>query len=354
MMSPFDFTAYGGYAQDEQRKGKRQRSPVRAERSVAKSKHRRIRPGHYAQIWSRHPSSVRYAHGKRWAAIPACAQRTLLLVVVCLWMFCAGVPARAQNSLPAPLRDVGLDQRLNEQVPLDLTFRDETGKTVQLREYFGEKPVILALVYYDCPMLCTLVLNGVLRSLRTLSFSVGHEFNVVTVSFNPKDTPTLAAAKKETYLQGYARPGAEAGWHFLTGEEEAIQRLTRTIGFRYTYDPQSGQYAHASGIMVLTPRGKIARYFYGIEYAPRDLRLGLVEASANTIGSPVDQILLFCYHYDPQTGKYGLIIMNALRLAGVATVLSVGTFMLVMFRRDRRQKVTSGVVVHLAARRREG
>jgi len=243
---------------------------------------------------------------------------------------------------------------LNEQLPLDLTFRDETGKTVQLREYFGEKPVILALVYYDCPMLCTLVLNGVLRSLRTLSFTVGHEFNVVTVSFNSKDTPTLAAAKKETYLQGYARRGAEAGWHFLTGEEEAIQRLTHTIGFRYTYDPQSGQYAHASGIIVLTPQGKIARYFYGIEYAPRDLRLGLVEASANTIGSPVDQILLFCYHYDPQTGKYGLIIMNALRLAGVATVLSVGTFMLVMFRRDRRQKVTSGVVVHLAARRREG
>jgi len=263
------------------------------------------------------------------------------------------MPARAQNSLPGPLRGVGLDQRLNEQVPLDLTFRDETGKTVQLREYFGEKPVILVLAYYECSMLCTLVLNGVLRSLRTLSFSVGHEFNIVTVSFNPKDTPTLAAAKKDTYLRGYARPGAEAGWHFLTGEEEAIQRLTRTVGFRYTYDPQSGQYAHASGIMVLTPRGKIARYFYGIEYAPRDLRLGLVEASANTIGSPIDQVLLFCYHYDPQTGQYGLLIMNALRLAGIATVLSVGTFMLIMFRRDRRQKVTSEVVVHLAARRRE-
>jgi len=300
-------------------------------------------------------NSVRYAHGKRRAAIQARAQRKLPLVVVCFWLLCAAVPARAQNSLPNPLRDVGLDQRLNEQLPLDLTFRDETGKTVQLREYFGEKPVVLALVYYDCPMLCTLVLNGLLRSLRTLSFTVGNEFNVVTVSFNPKDTPTLAAAKKETYLHGYTRPGAEVGWHFLTGEEEAIQRLTRTIGFRYTYDPQSGQYAHASGIMVLTPQGKIARYFYGIEYAPRDLRLGLVEASSNTIGSPVDQVLLFCYHYDPQTGKYGFIIMNALRLAGVATVLSIGTFMVVMFRRDRRQKVTSeGGVVCLAEHRREG
>ncbi len=259
----------------------------------------------------------------------------------------------AQSAAPDPFRDVSLDQRLNEQVPLDLTFRDETGKTVQLREYFGEKPVILALVYYDCPMLCTLVLNGLLRSLRTLSFTAGNEFNVVIVSFNPKDTPALAAAKRETYLQSYARPRAETGWHFLTGEEEAIRQLTGAVGFRYIYDSQSGQYAHASGIMLLTPPGKIARYFYGIEYAPRDLRLGLVEASANTIGSPVDQVLLLCYHYDPQTGKYGFIVMGALRLAGVATVLSVGIFMVIMFRRDRRQKVTSGgVVLRLAERKR--
>jgi protein SCO1/2 len=253
-------------------------------------------------------------------------------------LFCSAVSAQAQTANLNPFTNVGLDQRLNEQVPLDLSLRDETGKLVQLRDYFGERPVILALVYYDCPMLCTLVLNGLLRSLRTLSFTVGNEFNVVTVSFNPRETPTLAAAKKETYLQGYARPGAEAGWHFLTGEEDAIQQLTRAVGFRYVYDPTANQYAHASGIIVLTPQGKIARYFYGIEYAPRDLRFGLVEASANTIGSPVDQVLLLCYHYDPATGKYGVLITNVIRLAGIATVLGLGSFMVVMFRRDRRQK----------------
>jgi protein SCO1/2 len=228
---------------------------------------------------------------------------------------------------------------LNEQVPLDLTFRDETGKNVQLRDYFGEKPVILSLVYYECPMLCSLVLNGLLRSLRALAFTAGEEFNVVTVSFNPVETPPLAAAKKEAYLQNYGRPGATAGWHFLTGEEEAIQQLTRAVGFRYVYDPASKQYAHASGIIVLTPQGKIARYFYGIEYAPRDLRLGLVEASANKIGSPIDQVLLFCFHYDPAGGKYSLIIMNVIRLAGLATVLALGAFMFVLFRRDQHREL---------------
>jgi protein SCO1 len=248
-----------------------------------------------------------------------------------------GIPAHAQNTLPGPLRDVGFDQRLDVQVPLDLAFRDETGQFVQLADYFDEKPVILSLVYYECPMLCPLVLNGLLRSLRTLSFNIGEEFTVITLSFNPRETPALAAAKKETYLQGYARPRAETGWHFLTGEESAIQRLTQAVGFRYGYDATADQYAHASGIVVLTPRGKIARYFYGVEYAPRDLRLGLVEASANQIGSPIDQVLLFCYHYDPVTGKYGVLIMNVLRLAGLATVLSLGTFMIVMLRRERRQ-----------------
>jgi protein SCO1/2 len=258
-------------------------------------------------------------------------------LVLALLLFSSSVQAQSANS--NPFADVGLDQRLNVQVPLDLRFRDETGDAVQLRDYFGEKPVVLALVYYDCPMLCTLVLNGLLRSLRALSFTAGSEFNVVTVSFNPRETPVLAAGKKETYLQGYARPGAEVGWHFLTGEEDAIRQLTRAVGFRYVYDAEADQYAHASGIIVLTPQGRIARYFYGIEYAPRDLRLGLVEASANTIGSPVDQVLLLCYHYDPATGKYGVVITNVIRLAGVATVLCLGSFMVVMFRRDRRQKI---------------
>ncbi|MCS6817070.1 MAG: SCO family protein [Blastocatellia bacterium] len=249
---------------------------------------------------------------------------------------------RGQNvssEQPAPiLQNVGIDQKLDAQIPLELVFRDEQGRAVSLREYFGEKPVILSLVYYECPMLCTLILNGLLRSLRALPLTVGKEFTVVTVSFDPREGPELAAAKKRTYVQSYGRPEAEAGWHFLTGEQESIRRLTEAVGFRYAFDPQTGQFAHASGIMVLTPQGRVARYFYGIEYAPRDLRLGLIEAAQGKIGSPVDQILLYCYHYDPKTGRYSLLIMNVLRLAGIATVLVLGGFIFVMFRRDRRKK----------------
>lgn len=269
--------------------------------------------------------------GSRWI-------RVCVLLCVCVL---SAVSAPAQNTRPGPLRAVDIEQRLGEQVPLELLFRDETGKSVPLRAYFGDKPVILALVYYECPMLCTLVLNGLLRSLRALSFNVGDEFTVVTVSFNPRDTPAIALAKKQAYLHAYARPGAASGWHFLTGEEASIQKLTHAVGFRYVYDAATEQYAHASGIMVLTPQGKLARYFYGIEYAPRDLRFGLIEASANTIGSPVDRVLLFCYHYDPVTGKYGVLIWNVLRVAGLVTVLSLGTFMVMMFRRDRRKEKTA-------------
>jgi protein SCO1/2 len=272
--------------------------------------------------------------------------RAVLFVCValflCLIPFDETVPAPIQNAsiLPGPLRGVGFDQRLNEHIPLDLLFRDEAGQTVRLGDYIGTaaaRPTILALVYYECPMLCTVVLNGLLGSLRALSFNIGEQFNIVTVSFDPTETPALAAAKKKEYVQRYGRPGATAGWHFLTGEETAIQQLTQAVGFRYTYDPETKQYIHASGIVVLTPQGKIARYFYGVEYAPRDLRLGLVEASANKIGSPIDQVLLFCYHYDPLTGKYGLLIMNVIRIAGFATVLSLGTFIVVMLRRDWRK-----------------
>lgn len=243
----------------------------------------------------------------------------------------------ASSSQPAPiLQKVGIDQKLGASVPLDLVFRNEEGQDVRLATYFGEKPVILSLVYYECPMLCTLILNGLLRSLRALSFTAGKEFTVLTVSFDPREGPELAAAKKQTYVRSYGRPEAERGWHFLTGEEAAIRRLTEAVGFRYAFDPETGQFAHASGIMVLTPQGRIARYFYGIEYAPRDLRLGLVEAAQGKIGSPVDQILLYCYHYDPRQGRYSLVILNVLRLAGVATVLVLGGFLVVMFRRDRR------------------
>jgi len=276
---------------------------------------------------------------------------TAMRIFCCLLLLTFASPATAQlaaynqansYSPPAsynPFTEVGIDQRLNEQVPLDLTFRDETGKTVSLRDYFGDKPLVLSLAYYDCPMLCSLVVNGLIRTLRTLSFSAGNEFNVLTVSFNPKETPPMAALKKQTALQSYSRPGAEAGWHFLTGDEDAIQRLTQAVGFRYQYDEKSKQYAHASGIIILTPQGKVSRYFYGIEYAPRDVRLGLVEASAGKIGSPVDQVLLLCFHYDPTTGKYGFLITSGLRVAAVATVLALGAFMLISSRRDRRQKI---------------
>jgi protein SCO1/2 len=265
----------------------------------------------------------------------------LLITLLVCWL--AG-PVWAQGlsagNQPAVLREIGIDQRPDRQVPLDLVFRDETGKSVRLGDYFGEKPVLLSLVYYECPMLCTLVLNGLLRSLRALAFDVGKQFNVVTVSVDPGETPSLAAAKKAEYIQKYSREGAEKGWHFLTGEEDSIQALADAVGFRYVYQPDRDEYAHASGIMILTPQGKLARYFYGIEYSTRDVRLALVEASANKIGSPVDQLLLYCYHYDPVTGKYGLLIMNTIRLAGLATVLALGVFMFVMFRRDRLQNST--------------
>lgn len=259
---------------------------------------------------------------------------TLLVLLI------ASLPLRAQildSNVPPPmLREVGIDQKLGAPLPLDLTFRDESGETVSLQQYFGKKPVILSFVYYECPMLCTQVLNGLLESLKTLSFDAGKQFDVVTVSFDPGETSALAVNKKENYLQQYGRAGAEQGWHFLTGDSSSIRQLTQAVGFRYKYDPATDQFAHASGIMVITPQGKIARYFYGIEYPARDLRLALVEASENKIGSLVDQVLLYCFHYDPSIGKYGLVIMNVLRLAGIVTVLTLGTFMIVMFRRDRK------------------
>jgi protein SCO1/2 len=262
-----------------------------------------------------------------------------------LVLLVGALPAHAQpeQTQDAILRDVGIDQHLNEQVPLDLTFHDETGQSVQLGTYFGAKPVILALVYYECPMLCTLTLNGLVSALKVLSFDAGNQFNVVVVSFNPAETPSLAAAKKATYLKSYKHPGAEAGWHFLTGDEANIKRLVAAVGFRYRYVPERKQFAHAAGITVLTPSGKIARYFFGVEYAPRDLRLGLVEASNEKIGSPVDQLLLYCFHYDPVTGKYGAVVMNIIRLGGVLTVLVLGGAMLIMWRRDRSRHAPVGV-----------
>jgi protein SCO1 len=256
-------------------------------------------------------------------------------------MLCVAVAAEAADTRPAVLNDVGIDQRLNEQVPLDLVFRDESGAPVRLGSYFGSKPVILSLAYYECPMLCTLVLNGLASALKVLSFDAGKEFEVVTVSFNPDEKPELAAAKKQTYLKAYGRAGAAAGWHFLTGDPDAIAQLTRAVGFRYKFIPEQQQFAHAAGIMVLTPQGKLARYFYGVEFSPRDLRLGLVEAAQNKIGSPVDQLLLFCFHYDATTGKYSATAMGAVRVAGVLTVLALATFLTVTLRREHARRQTS-------------
>ncbi|MGB6677885.1 MAG: SCO family protein [Terriglobales bacterium] len=236
------------------------------------------------------------------------------------------------NVRPPGLKNVGIEQNLNQQIPPGLTFRDETGKTVTLGDFFGKKPMILNLVYYQCPMLCGEVLTGLESALRVLKFDVGKEFDVLTVSFDPKETPEMASAKKAEYLKRYGRSGAAEGWHFLTGPAASIDALTKAAGFQYQYDPKSGQFAHATAIMVLTPEGKIAQYYYGVEFAPKDLRLGLIQASENKIGTVVDQVLLYCYHYDPDTGKYGAIISRVLQLAAGATVLILGTFLIVMFR----------------------
>lgn len=253
-------------------------------------------------------------------------------------------PSRASAQLTDPiqnigvrpelLKEVGVDQKLNESIPLGLKFNDEKGKQVDLRQYFGSKPVILSLVYYNCPMLCTQVLNGLERSLKEVSLDLGKDYAVVTVSIDPTERPVLASAKQELYTGMYGRPGAAQGWHFLTGDEPQIKQLASAVGFRYAYDPESKQFAHASAIMLLTPEGKLSRYFYGITYPSRDLRLGLDEASEGKIGSAVDAVLLFCYHYDPATGKYGLVISHVIQIAGGLTVLGVGGLILLLSRRE--------------------
>jgi protein SCO1 len=245
------------------------------------------------------------------------------------------------NQLPEPVRNVGIDQRLNEQIPLDLAFTDENGKEVHLGDFFGTKPIILTLVYHECPMLCSELLDGLLRTLRVLKFDVGNDFDVITVSFNPEEDATIAKSVKETYIKRYKRDGAEAGWHFLTGEKASIEKLTKAVGFRYGYDSAKKLYIHAAGIMVVTPQGRLSRYFYGIEFSANDLRLGLVEASQNKIGSVVDQILLYCYHYDPITGKYGLVIMTITRILGITFVLAMVTYVVYLLRRERAAKVAN-------------
>lgn len=249
----------------------------------------------------------------------------------------AQVPPPPAPLKPAPtiIQRIGISQNLGAQVPLDLTFEDEAGHEVQLADYFKDRPVILTLVYYRCPSLCTMVLNDLTRSIRTMDLTAGKDFQIVTVSFDPNETPDLAAAKKKQYLASYNHPGTENGWHFLTGKQPAISRLTESVGFRYAWDEGSKTYAHASGIMVLTPGGKISRYFYGIDYAPSDLKLSLIAASSRKIGTPTERILLYCFHYDPRTGRYGILVWRMVQVGCALTVLALGGFIGLSLWRER-------------------
>src|SRR4029079_4196035 len=272
--------------------------------------------------------------------IATISKRTLLATLVAGLMtlpcfgqgMTKGIMSPPANVRPPGLLNVGIEQHLDEQIPTDLNFRDETGKPVRLGDYFGKKPMILNLVYYNCPMLCGEVLSGLEGALRVLKFDVGKEFDVLTVSFDPRETPDMATRKKAEFRKRDGGAGAAEGWHFLTGPQESIDALTKAAGFQYQYDPKTGQFAHATAIMILTPEGKIAQYYYGVDYAPKDLRLGLIQASENKIGTLADQVLLYFYHYDPTTGKYGAIISRVLQLSALATILALGIFMTVLIR----------------------
>jgi protein SCO1/2 len=280
-------------------------------------------------------------------------QRSRLAAAMLLCLAALAPPLRSQvssygdkdagpaNTQPSVLKGIGIAQRLNEQLPLDLTFTDDTGRQVQLAGYFGKKPAILALVYYQCPMLCSEELNGLTGALQMVDEVPGRDFNVIVVSIDPSEGTDLAAAKKASYLKRYGHPETADGWHFMTGTQPNIDALTKAVGFGYVKVPgpdgKLTQFAHASAIQLVTPQGKLAQYYMGVEYSPKDLRLGLVEASNNHIGSPVDNILTYCYHYDPQTNKHSLIIARVVQLGGAMTVILLGGFMWIMFRRDYRQ-----------------
>lgn len=251
-----------------------------------------------------------------------------------LLLLCMLSPASAQDREEL-LKKASLTQKMNAQIPLDLTFRDESGKDVRLAQYFHRKPVMLNLIQYRCTMLCSEEMKALAESLRELKFNIGDQFDLITVSIDHRERPDLAAEYKESYIKQYGRPGAAAGWHFLTGDESAIRRLADSVGYRFTYDEKTDQFVHPDAVIVLTPEGHVARYFFHLTYPPRDLRFALIEAAANRIGSPLDAFALLCFHYDPTTGKYGLALMKVLRLAGVATVLILGSAVVLMSRRSR-------------------
>jgi protein SCO1/2 len=254
----------------------------------------------------------------------------------------APIAGPVEDRRPQPLRDIGYEQKLGAHLPLDLPLRDESGQTVTLGRYFHGRPVVLSVVYYECPMLCTLSLNGLVSALNVLTLNPGKDFEIVTVSFDPRETSAQATVRKKAYLSKYPRAGAEEGWHFLTGERESLERLTRAVGFKYSWDDETRQFAHGTGVVVLTPDGVVSRYLYGIEYAPKDLRLALVESSAGKVGNPVDGFLLACYKYDPKHGRYGAAIMNLVRAGGVATIAVFLGFVGIMRRRERAAQRSEG------------
>jgi protein SCO1/2 len=283
--------------------------------------------------------------------VPRLIRRTVAIAVMSAVVSAAPAIAQVGVTAPAPgdpssarpgiLSKIKIDQHLDRQLPLDLPFVDDHGQKVRLGDYFGKRPVILALVYYECPMLCTQVLNGLVTALTVMNFEPGREFEVVAVSFNPREGPGLASQKKAAYVERYGRPHTANGWHFLTGEESSIKQLTEAVGFRYEYDDAIKQYAHGAAIEVLTPKGHISKYFFGIEFSARDLRLGLIEASDERIGTVIDDFLLFCYHYDPATGRYGAAVLRLVRLGGILTVLAFLSFLTISLRRDRQSQQAS-------------
>ena len=270
-------------------------------------------------------------------------RRALAASLLCGLLAAPAARSESPNAaaLPKALEGVGFDQRLGEPLPLDLELRDENGRDVALQAFFGQRPVVLALVYYECPMLCTLVLNGLTGALKGVGLEPGKDFEVVVVSFDPRETPELARAKKAAYLDRYGRPETAAAWHFLTGSAPAIERLTAAAGFRYAWDEEAKQFAHPSGVLTATPDGRISRYLFGTDYAPRDLRLALVESAADRIGTLTDQVLLYCYHYDPKTGRYSAAVMNLVRGGALATVAALALVIGVFWRRDRAGRLGS-------------
>ena len=284
-------------------------------------------------------------------------RRRLVTAVVCIlhFAFCIdqaqaqlqpGVPSQmghqtgiVASNVPPQFKSVTFQQRLNEQMPLDTLLKDESGRTVTLGDYFGKKPVVLAFVYYQCPMLCPLTLNGISSALKAVPYTPGDQFEIVVVSFDPRDTPETASAKKQAHLAHWKTADTAAGWHFLTADEASIRRLTSAAGFSYQWDETTGQFAHVSGLLTLTPEGRLARYFYGVEYSPKELRLALVESGQGRIGSAVEELLLYCFHYDPTTGRYGWAVMTLVRLGGLLTVAAVLGFVVMMRRREGRGPV---------------